>query len=367
MLAADGDVHVADIGHALATEREVFAHRAVVVARDRAELASGLGAIAAGEAGPRVAHGVASAAGRASSSGRPVFVFPGQGAQWSGMGGELLASSPVFAAQMAACGAALAPFVDWDLLSVIRAGATDPRWDRVDVVQPVLWAMMVSLAAVWRSLGVEPAAVVGHSQGEIAAATVAGALTLEDGARVVALRSRAIVRLAGRGGMASIGEPAEAARARIARWDGRLSVAAVNGPTSTVVSGDAAAVDELVVACEAAGLRARKIAVDYASHSAEVEEIQGEVMIQLAAIRPRHGEIPFYSTVGGAGAASGTVPGTVLGTVPGTVPGMVTDTSTLDAAYWYANLRETVELASVVTALAASGHHHYVEASPHPI
>jgi polyketide synthase 12 len=234
---------------------------------------------------------------------------------------------------------------------MIRAGASDPRWSRVDVVQPVLWAMMVSLAAVWRSLGVVPAAVVGHSQGEIAAATVAGALTLEDAARVVALRSRAILRLAGRGGMASIGEPAAAARVRIARWSGRLSVAAVNGPTSTVISGDAAAVAELVAACEAEGLRARRIAVDYASHSTEVEDIRDAVVSELAAIRPRPGELPFYSTVGGAGAT----------------PGAISDTSALDAAYWYRNLREPVELAAVVTALAAAGHHHFVEASPHPI
>ena len=349
MVEADGALRVADVGHALATGRAMLSHRAVVVVRDRAGLAGALAAVAAGERGPWVAQGTTD---QSSAEGRPVFVFPGQGAQWSGMGVELLAAAPVFAERMAACGAALAPFVAWDLLAVVRAGAADPAWDRVDVVQPVLWAMMVSLAALWRSLGVEPAGVVGHSQGEIAAATVAGALSLDDAARVVALRSRAILRLAGRGAMASIGEPADAARARIARWGGQLSVAAVNGPSSTVVSGAAAAVDELVSACEAAGLRARRIAVDYASHSAEVEEIRDEVVSELAAIRPRPAEIPFYSTVGGVGSPPGS---------------LATDTTRLDAAYWYANLREPVELAQVVSALAASGHHHFIEASPHPI
>ncbi|HET9620681.1 MAG TPA: beta-ketoacyl synthase N-terminal-like domain-containing protein, partial [Kofleriaceae bacterium] len=139
------DVRIADIAHALATERNVLAHRAVIVATDRAALAAGLAAVVAGDDADHVARG------EATASARPVFVFPGQGAQWSGMGVELLESSSVFADSMAACGAALAPFVDWDLVSVVRAGSTSPLWERVDVVQPVLWAMMVSLAAVWKS------------------------------------------------------------------------------------------------------------------------------------------------------------------------------------------------------------------------
>ncbi|WP_217145075.1 acyltransferase domain-containing protein, partial [Streptomyces sp. AC627_RSS907] len=137
-----------------------------------------------------------------------VFVFPGQGSQWPGMAVELLESSPVFAARFEECERALAPFVDWSLSEMVRSGA----YDRVDVVQPVLWAVMVSLAASWESAGVRPDAVVGHSQGEIAAAVVAGALSLEDGARVVALRSRAITALTGRGGMVSVPLPADEVR-----------------------------------------------------------------------------------------------------------------------------------------------------------
>lgn len=167
-------------------------------------------------------------------------------------------------ARFAECGAALSRFVDWSLVDVVRGGPGVPGLDRVDVVQPVLWAVMVSLAAVWESFGVRPAAVVGHSQGEIAAAVVSGALSVADGARVVALRSRAIVALAGRGGMVSVALSREDTDVLLAGWEGRVWVAAVNGPTSTVVSGDADALDELVARAEASGIRVRRIEVDYA-------------------------------------------------------------------------------------------------------
>ncbi|MBB1160356.1 acyltransferase domain-containing protein, partial [Amycolatopsis dendrobii] len=151
-------------------------------------------------------------------------VFPGQGSQWAGMALGLLESSPVFAARLAECAAALESFVDWSLLDVLR---DESALGQLDVVQPVLWAVMVSLAEVWRANGVRPAAVVGHSQGEIAAAVVAGGLSLQDGARVVALRSKALTVLSGKGGMVSVAEPVEKVRERLGL---RVSVAAVNGP-----------------------------------------------------------------------------------------------------------------------------------------
>ena len=173
------------------------------------------------------------------------------------------------------------------------------RLERVEVVQPALWAVMVSLAAVWQAAGVSPDAVVGHSQGEIAAATVAGVLSLEDGAAVVALRSRALAALAGRGAMVSVAEPAAAVRDRIAAWGGRLSVAAVNGPAATVVSGDPEAVAELAAACAAAGVRARVLPVDYASHSAQVEAIREEILAALDGITPGPARVPMVSAMTG--------------------------------------------------------------------
>ncbi|WP_370467272.1 beta-ketoacyl synthase N-terminal-like domain-containing protein, partial [Streptomyces sp. 5-10] len=258
------------------------------------------------------------------------------------MAAGLLESSPVFAERMGECAAALAPFVEWSLVDVLGDAAA---LERVDVVQPVLWAVMVSLAELWRSYGVEPAAVIGHSQGEIAAACVAGALSLEDAAKVVALRSKALRALSGLGGMVSVSLPVAAVRERLGRWGERLSVAAVNGPSAVVVSGDADALDELLAACEADEVRARRIPVDYASHCAHVETVEDELQRTLAGIAPRSSSVPFYSTVT-AGAL---------------------DTRELDAGYWYRNLRQTVRFDETVRALLTDGFDTFIEASAHPV
>ena len=338
---AQEDLDPADVAWSLATARPVLEHRAVITGAGREELLAGLAAVAAGEP----ASGVVTGAAGPGGGGRVVFVFPGQGGQWAGMGRELAAVSPVFAARLAECGVALAPFVDWSLEDVVAGAPGAPGLDRVDVVQPVLWAVMVSLAAVWEAAGVSPDAVVGHSQGEIAAACVAGILSLEDGAAVVALRSRALVSLAGRGAMASVAEPADVVRERLAAWDGRVSVAAVNGPAATVVSGEPEAVAELVAACQGEGVRARVLPVDYASHSVQVEGLREEILGALDGIAPVRGRVPLVS------AASGEVLGA----------------AEMGAAYWYESLRAPVEFARAVGVLAGEGHRAFVEVSPHPV
>ncbi|MFH8371713.1 type I polyketide synthase, partial [Streptomyces sp. NPDC018031] len=329
-----------DVAGSLTATRAALEHRAVVLGTDRETLLAGLDAVSAGEASPAVA------AGTALKGTRTVFVFPGQGAQWAGMARALWESAPVFAASMERCAAALAPFTDWSLGAVVRGEEGAPGLDRVDVVQPVSWAVMVSLAELWRSYGVEPAAVAGHSQGEIAAAAVAGALSLQDAAQVVALRSRVIgARLAGRGGMVSLALPRTEAEARIAGHAGRIAVAAVNGASSTVVAGEPGALDELVAGCEADGIRARRIPVDYASHSPQVESVREELLRVLDGITPRSCEVPFYSTVDAA----------------------PIDTAGLDAAYWVRNLRGTVEFEQVTRQLIDDGHGLFVECSAHPV
>ena len=338
-LIARPELGLLDVGFSQATTRAHLDRRAVVVAADRGALLTGLRDLSAGEAAADVVEGDA-------AGGKAVFVFPGQGAQWAGMAVELLDSSPVFAARLAECERALSSFVDWRLADVLRGTAGAPSLERVDVVQPALWAVMVSLAALWRSYGVEPSAVVGHSQGEIAAACVAGGLSLEDGARVVALRSRLVrERLAGRGGMVSVALPVERVEERIAPYAGRISVAAVNGPAAVVVSGEPGALDDLVADCEHDGVRARRVPVDYASHSAQVEAIEDELFELLAPVLPRAGEIPFYSTAEG---------------------GFV-DTGKLDAGYWYRNLRGRVGFEPAVRDLIGNGAGCFVEVSPHPV
>ena len=238
------DADANDVAYWLVATGGSFDYRAVAVGAGRHELLRGLGAIASDAPAPNVAIG------KAAASGGTVFVFPGQGSQWAGMAVELLDSAPTFAEQMRLCDAAFAEFVNWSLLEAVRGGVASPSLDRVDVVQPVLFAVMVSLAAQWRALGIHPDAVLGHSHGEIAAAYVAGALSLRDAAKVVTLRSKAISAIAGTGGMVSIPRPLQRVCALIEPWGQSISVAAQNGPSSTVVTGNAAALDELMAEYE---------------------------------------------------------------------------------------------------------------------
>jgi acyl transferase domain-containing protein len=306
---------------------------------DRDELLRGSASITSGVP---ASHG---ATGKDAATGGTVFIFSGQGSQWTGMAAELLDTAPAFADQMLLCDSALAEFVDWALLEIVRSGVGAPSLDRVDVVQPVLFAVMVSLAAHWRALGIQPDAVLGHSQGEIAAAYVAGGLSLRDAAKVVTLRSTAIRAIAGTGGMVSISWPTQQVHALIDPWAQSISVAAQNGPSSTVVTGNPAALDELMVVCERDEVPATRLPVDYASHSADVEALRESLRDSLSGLQPRTGEIAFISTVTGAGL----------------------DTKILDGDYWFANLRQPVLFEEAVRWSYEHGYRTFVESSPHPV
>ncbi|MEU3693928.1 SDR family NAD(P)-dependent oxidoreductase [Streptomyces narbonensis] len=348
-LSRHPELRPADVGFSLATTRAHLDRRAAVVGRDRDALVAGLAAVASG----------ATAGVEAADGAQPVFVFPGQGAQWAGMAAPLLDSSPVFARAIRECSAALAPYVDWSVEDVLRSAPGAPGLERVDVVQPVSFAVMVSLARLWESHGVVPAAVVGHSQGEIAAAVVAGALSLDDGARVVTLRSKAIGEvLSGHGGMMSVAVSAERAAELIteaaqatqatestesADLAERVGVAVVNGPASVVVAGEPEALARVAAACEAHGVRHRLLPVDYASHSPQVSTIEERLLTDLAPVTPRTSTIPFYSTV----------------------TGNLLDTTELDAAYWYRNLRQTVLFEDTTRAVADTGSRLFIEISSH--
>ncbi|WP_306366858.1 type I polyketide synthase [Nocardiopsis sp. CC223A] len=338
-VAADPGLDPVDVGWTLATARDAFEHRAVACGGDRDTLLSSLSALAERRPAPGVVTG------RARPDRRTVWVFPGQGGQWAGMAADLLADSPVFAGTIADCESALAPHTDWSLTAVLRRDPGAPSLERVDVVQPALWAVMVALAALWRSHGLHPDAVVGHSQGEVAAACVAGLLSLEDAAAVVALRSRAVLELSGTGAMASVALPADRVRADLEGRGADLHIAVVNGPSSTVVAGEPEAVAHLVKEYEEQGVRARLVAVDYASHTPHVARLRERIHADLARISSRAGEVPFLSCLTGAVAGEGE----------------------LDASYWYRNLAEPVRFHDAVRALLSDGHDLFVEVGPHPV
>ncbi len=339
---ADPELDSVAVGRSLIATRSMLGHRAVVLGTDQESLLAGLGAVAAGE------HGLGVVRGRTvADPGGVVLVFPGHGSQWVGMARGLLESSPVFARRIGECARALEPWVDWSLTGLLRGEGDPGLWDRADVVQSVLFAVMVSLAEVWRSFGVVADAVVGHSLGEIAAACVAGALSLEDAAKLVALRSQVLRRLSGSGGMASVAASAESVEMVIAEasLSGGLSVAAVNGPSSVAVAGDLEALETLQAVCAAKAIRFRRVEIAYASHCAHVENVREELLEAWGRITPKESVIPFYSTLTGG----------------------LFDTTGLDSEYWYRNLREPVQLEAAIRALRDAGSGVFVEVSSHPV
>ena len=332
------EVSAGQVALALAESRTLFEHRAVILGEDDESIVTGLRALATGRLDPSVVTGVA-------VPGRRAFVFPGQGSQWPEMARGLLAGSPYFAEQIGHCAEALAPFVEYSLLDVLQAAPGAPGLDRVDVVQPALWAVMVSLAKLWQANGVQPDLVIGHSQGEIAAATVIGALSLSDGARVVALRSRALAAIAGDGGMMSVAVPLDVIEQVLSAEAPDVTVAAVNSPGSVVVSGPDDALADLQERLTAAGHRTRMIPVDYASHSAAMERLREQLAAVLAPVRPVSTPTTFLSTL----------------------TGQPMDTAGLNADYWYRSLRQPVQFAQATRQALADGCRVFLECSPHPV
>ncbi|TWJ29010.1 type I polyketide synthase [Micromonospora sagamiensis] len=334
MLRRQPNIDLWDLAHTAAVRRTHHGVRLAVAATSQADLVAQLET--------RLTDAEPSVPVPAGPARRVVFVFPGQGGQWWGMGRELARREPVFRGVLGECAAAFAEFVDWSLVEVLE-GESVP--EGIDVVQPVLFAVEVGLAALWRSWGVEPAAVVGHSMGEVAAAYVAGALSLSDAARVICERSGLLRRVSGRGAMAVVELAAAEVEAVVAPFGGAVVVAALNGPVTTVVAGSSEAVDAVVASLSGRGVFARRVQVDVASHSPQVDELRDELVARLVGLSPRVASVPLYSTVRGA----------VLGG------------GELDAGYWWENLREPVRFAPVVDRLLGDGLTCFLEVSPHPV
>jgi acyl transferase domain-containing protein/acyl carrier protein len=332
---------LADLGYAASRRRTHHEHRLSVVARSRGELGEHLAAFLAGEARPGLSNGRATHGRRR----KVAFVFPGQGAQWFGMARGLMKREPVFAASLETCAAAIREQAGWSLVDELHADAAQSRLGAVDVIQPALFAIQVSLAALWRSWGVEPDAVVGHSMGEVAAAHVAGALSLEDAATVICRRSRLLRKTSGKGAMAAVELSIEQAERALAGYEDRVSIAVSNSPSSTVLSGDPVALEDIIKALEARSVFCRRVKVDVASHSPQMDPLRSDLLQVLYGVHSRPETVPLYSTVIGKASAA----------------------LDLDAAYWVKNLREPVLFSLAVERLLADGHTVFVELSPHPI
>ncbi|MFD5340680.1 SDR family NAD(P)-dependent oxidoreductase [Streptomyces hawaiiensis] len=336
---ACGDAPVAAFAQACATQREDFDHRAVAIGTGRAELADALRAFAAGTEEPSVVHG------EARRIRRPVFVFPGQGSQWDEMAVRLLRESDVFRLRVEECAGAFKPYLDFDLMDVLSGADQETDRDRTDVVQPLIFTMMLGLAALWRSVGVEPAAVVGHSQGEVAAACLSGALSLDAAARVVTCRSR-ILEERGRGGMVAVAVGPQEALSLAGEVDAQLVVAATNGPGFVILSGDdEPGIQALLDLCEDRGTYARRVPAKCASHSPVMAELEDVVLGGLDGLHTAVSDMPMFSTVEGRQIHS----------------------QDLTAAYWYRNLREQVRFAETIEEMVSHGYDAFVELSPHPV
>lgn len=342
-LTAPDSPPIADIVYTAARRQAHLDHRLVASGTDAAGLATRLAAFEVGE--PTV--GVVSGQVRYLDRRRVAFVFPGQGSQWVGMGRELVEAEPVFMATIAACEAAMKPFVDWSLVEQLRAEPGDEAYllDRIDVIQPTLLAMEIALADLWRSWGVEPDAVVGHSMGEVGAAYVAGAIDLASAMEIICRRSSLMGTRSGEGGMAVVELTADDAGERLQGREDLLSVAVLNSPQSSVVAGDEKALAELMVELEADGVFCRAVEVDVASHSPHMDSIRPQLVEQLADLRPSTGQTPIYSTCR---------PGVLYG-------------EELGPEYWGDNLRKPVQFGRAIELLIEDETTTFIEMSPHPI
>ncbi|GAA4459911.1 type I polyketide synthase [Phytohabitans houttuyneae] len=338
---AGRELPLRDVCFSAATRRDHHESRLTAVGATPDELVERLRAYAAGESRPRLG----ATASAPVEDGRPqtVFVFPGQGSQWEGMGRELLASSPVFREVLTRCDEVIRSEVGWSVLDRLTGAADAPA--SIDTIQPTLWAMETALCAMLRDWGIEPDHVVGHSMGEVAAASASGALSLSDAGAVICRRSRLLKAVAGQGAMYSVELSAADAQAALAGHEHLVSVAVSNSPTSTVISGDPQALATIVKGLDERGVFCRQVKVDVASHSPQMDQLRDDLLASLGGVIPRAGQIPLYSTVDDASC----------------------DGSGLDAAYWVRNLREPVRFGAAVARLAGQGETVFVEISPHPI
>lgn len=330
------------LAHSLGTRREHHAQRAAVIAADSTELVTALRKFARAEATPEVATSITAV----QSLDDLVWVFTGMGPQWWGMGQDLYRSEAVFRFALERVCACFERVAGWSLLDEMQKPEDRSRMAETQVAQPANFALQIALAKLWQSWGIRPSAIVGHSAGEPAAAHIAGALSLDDAVAVIYHRSRLQQRTTNSGRLIAVGLAEDQARERIAAVDAtRLSIAAINSPTSVTVAGDDAAIEQLRQSFEGTDVFAKVLHVNVPYHSHIMEPLRDEVLQSLAAISPTPVRIPLYSTV----------------------LGERVEGPELDAGYWYRNVRESVRFFAAVSQLIQAGHRSFLEIGPHPV
>ncbi|MFF7731145.1 SDR family NAD(P)-dependent oxidoreductase [Streptomyces sp. NPDC008001] len=328
-----------DLAHTSFLRRGRHEHRAVVLAAGPDEAAARFDALARGE------HEANGAVAEGADGAGVALAFSGNGAQWAGMGRDLLEEEPAFRSGVADADEALRPLLGWSVLEELTAAAGDRRPDTTDAAQPLLFAMQVGLVAVLRAHGVRPAGTVGHSAGEMAAAWAAGALGLDAAAQVVVARSRAQAATAGEWAMAAVGADAEQVERWLAPYGDRLEIAGVNSARDVTVSGDRAAVADLGDRLRREDVFFRDLGLDYAFHSRAMDPLRTDLLAALAGLKPRRARLRYAS------ATTGTL---LTG-------------SELDAGYWWRNLRQPVLFGAAAAQLREAGCPVFVEVGPHPV
>ena len=331
-----------DLVYSLGARRNHHPHRLTVVVNSTKELVQELDGFAIKTESPKVRAGFSP---RPEHAPRVAFVMSGQGPQWWGMGRELMKHEPVFRETMERCAAAMKPWARFSLLEELGRTEEKSQLHRTEIAQPAIFAMQVALAELWKSWGVQPVAIVGHSVGEIAAACVAGVFSLEEGSRVIALRARFMGDCArDEGTMLAVGLGEEEARALIARHDRTVTIAAFNGPRSLTLAGARISLEAMLAELEPQGVFARLVRVDHPFHHPLMQPASEQLEEALADLQPQPGTTPFFSTVSGERCSG----------------------ETCDAAHWGRGVRQPVQFASAVQALADFGVDVWLEIGAHP-
>lgn len=330
-----------DICYAASVRRSMFNYRLAAIGNSRQELCEGLQSFLHGKQSPYLITGSKELPRRP----RLAFVFPGQGGQWLGMGRGLLKTEPVFYQAIQRIDDIIQAEFAWSLMDTLRAEQKASALDEIDVIQPALFAIQVALAALWQSWGILPDAVAGHSMGEVAAAHIAGILSLEDAIRVVCCRSQLLKKLRGKGSMLATELSPAQAKELLRGYGKDIAIAVINGPASTVLSGAPEAIKEVMDTLQRQNTFCKLVNVDVASHSPQIDQLRSELLKALEGLDPQPAKIPFYSTVTGA-----------LSYKPH-----------FNADYWMDNLRKPVLFSDAVRQLLDKGHSIFIEIGPHPV